>query len=302
MLKHRKLLSLAGVAVSLAILAACNKNEISEDNSNYLEMSDLNNGVAVCVSAEEYKQEDIEQDIKVSKETGEITEKTIIADSDVFNEPDGSASKIGSVKKDDKISIIGDYLGKKWVKVVYGGRIAFLKIDAIEDQNKKTTAVTNAVNNPNVTVAANNPTTDNNGAAGNNNQNNDNGSNNNNGGGNSGNNSGQGNGSQPSVDNNPGTGDAPNPDGNTGDAPNPDGNGGDTGNAPNPDENGGDTGNAPNPDENGGDTGNAPNPDENGGDTGNAPVPDDNPNEDTGTSPSPDEDVYTPIAIDGSIE
>ncbi len=286
---------MAGAAVSLVILAACNKNEISENNSNYLEMSDLNNGVAVCVSAEEYKQEDIEQDIKVSKETGEITEKTIIADSDVFNEPDGSASKIGSVKKDDKISIIGDYLGKKWVKVVYGGRIAFLKIDAIEDQNKKTTAVTNAVNNPNVTVAANNPTTDNNGVADNNNQNNNNGSNNgggngNNGGGNS---SGQDNGGssgQPSVDNNPGTGDAPNPDGNTGDAPNPDGNGGDTGNAPNPDDNNGDTGNAPSPDD-----GN--------GDTGNAPVPDDNPNEDTGNAPTPDSDAGdSPIASENVPE
>ena len=105
MLRNKRLAVLAGVAASLAVLSACSKNNTAEGETGYIEMSDLNSTVAVCMTAETYKQEDIAEDIKISKETGTITEKSVILDADVYNEPDDSASKIGSVKKDEIIRI-----------------------------------------------------------------------------------------------------------------------------------------------------------------------------------------------------
>lgn len=61
----------------------------------------------------------------------EEQEKELLADADIYNQPSMQASQLGAVKEGDILSVLGICEDKDWYKVVYNGRVAYVRTEAV---------------------------------------------------------------------------------------------------------------------------------------------------------------------------
>lgn len=61
----------------------------------------------------------------------EEQEQEVLADADIYNRPSMQASQLGKVKEGDFLPVLGICEDNDWYKVVYNGRVAYVRAEAV---------------------------------------------------------------------------------------------------------------------------------------------------------------------------
>ena len=115
-----------GAMLTAILIAGCRAAVNQESNENHNPMDDP---LIFSISTEEQKAEWSVISELLGEE--EEQEQEVLADADVYNRPSMQASQLGKVKEGDFLPVLDICEDNDWYKVVYNGRVAYIRAEAV---------------------------------------------------------------------------------------------------------------------------------------------------------------------------
>lgn len=128
----KEIIICVGIICSV-LLFGCGAKKEDTENSTQVQLANLDAVKFSMVESTEGKLPDSEAD-----GTEKTTTRAVIENTDIYNKPTKGATVIATIEEGSDIAVIGMLSNKEWYKVVYNGRVAYIKassIEQVEDEN-----------------------------------------------------------------------------------------------------------------------------------------------------------------------
>ena len=115
-----------GVMLTAILIVGCRAASDQESNEN---CNPMDEPLIFSISTEVQKEEQSVISELLGEE--EEQEQEVLANADIYNRPSMQASQLGKVKEGEFLPVLGICEDNDWYKVVYNGRVAYVRAEAV---------------------------------------------------------------------------------------------------------------------------------------------------------------------------
>lgn len=144
-MKKRKICVLTAMSFALLFVSCGDKNNAN----NTTKLLDVNQGISFKQSTEYSQQQESLEKIELTEADLEGMSEmivTVLKDAVIYSNPSLEASKIGEVKRGNRISVYGKIEDDKWCVVSYNGRVGYVLSEYIDISGVSSLALPTATN------------------------------------------------------------------------------------------------------------------------------------------------------------